>query len=145
MKLKIKLLSHTAQLPAYAREGDSGMDLHADLPLGPVELQPGESKLLPTSISIELPEGYEGQVRPRSGMAAKYGMTVLNAPGTIDNGYRGPVGVILYNSSHYCRRINHGDRIAQLVIAPVTSVVVEMADELSDTERGDGGFGSTGR
>ena len=141
MKLLIKRLSPTAMLPSYAHPGDAGLDLFAD---ATVSLEPGETKLVGTGISIELPQGTEGQVRPRSGLALKHGMTVLNAPGTIDHGYRGEVGVILIN--HGTRRFDvvPGMKIAQLVIAACLAVEVVEAGELSGTSRGHGGFGSTG-
>ena len=141
MKLLIKRLSPTATLPSYAHPGDAGLDLFADVT---VSLEPGETKLVGTGISIELPQGTEGQVRPRSGLALKHGMTVLNSPGTIDRGYRGEVGVILIN--HGTRRFDvvPGMKIAQLVVAACLAVEVVEAGELSGTSRGHGGFGSTG-
>ena len=141
MKLLIKRLSPTAILPSYAHPGDAGLDLFADVT---ISLEPGETKLVGTGISIELPPGAEGQVRPRSGLALKHGMTVLNAPGTIDHGYRGEVGVILIN--HGSRRFDvvPGMKIAQLVVAACLAVEVVEAGELSGTARGQGGFGSTG-
>jgi dUTP pyrophosphatase len=141
MKLLIKRLSPTATLPSYAHPGDAGLDLFADVT---VSLEPGETRLVGTGISIELPHGTEGQVRPRSGLALKHGITVLNSPGTIDHGYRGEVGVILIN--HGARRFDvvPGMKIAQLVVAASLTVEVVEAGELSGTARGQGGFGSTG-
>ena len=141
MKLLIKRLSPTATLPSYAHPGDAGLDLFADVTLS---LEPGEARLVGTGISIELPQGTEGQVRPRSGLALKHGVTVLNSPGTVDHGYRGEVGVILIN--HGARRFDvlPGMKIAQLVVATCLSVDVVEAGELSSTSRGHGGFGSTG-
>ena len=131
MKLLVKRLSDTATLPAYAHPGDAGLDLFAAVA---VSLEPGESKLVGTGISIELPPNTEAQVRPRSGLALKNGITVLNTPGTIDHGYRGEVGVILINHGRARFDVQPGMKIAQMLIAPY----------LSGTSRGQGGFGSTG-
>ncbi len=130
-------------LPRYQTPQSAGMDLLADLP-APVALAPLERRLIPTGLAIELPPGFEGQVRPRSGLALKQGVTCLNAPGTIDADYRGEVGVILINLSDQPVTLNPGDRIAQLVIAPVTQGTWVEVPTLSDTSRGRGGFGSTG-
>jgi dUTP pyrophosphatase len=124
--------------------GAAGMDLCAALDADLV-IEPGAWKLVPTGIAVAIPAGHEGQVRPRSGLAAKHGVTCLNAPGTIDEDYRGECKVILVNHGPEAFVVKHGDRIAQLVIAPVTRVEVEVVTELSETERGEGGFGSTGR
>lgn len=132
------------QLPGYATEHAAGMDLRANLD-SPVELRPLERAIIPTGIHIELPEGYEAQVRPRSGLAAKYGISVLNSPGTIDADYRGEVGVILVNYSNDIFTVEDGERVAQLVIAKYERVEWEEKSELSDTHRGSGGFGHTGR
>jgi dUTP pyrophosphatase len=129
-------------LPAYASDGAAGLDLRAD---EGCTLAPGERRLVPTGIAIELPAGHEGQVRPRSGLAVRHGIAMLNAPGTIDEDYRGEVGVILVNLGHEPFQVRRGDRIAQLVVAPVVKVEVTEADELGGTGRGGGGFGSTGR
>ena len=146
--LKIhRLRREGVALPAYASEGAAGMDLSAAL-AEPLSLQPGERVAVPTGLVIALPAGHEGQVRPRSGLSFKRGITVVNAPGTIDEDYRGEVKVLLVNLSREVQVIEPGDRIAQLVVAPVTRVeVVEVvsADALGETERGSGGFGSTGR
>ena len=133
-------------LPAYETSGAAGMDLRAALPVGtPVILGPMQRSLIPTGLAIELPQNYEAQVRPRSGLALKSGVTVLNSPGTIDCDYRGEIKVILINLSEQPVEINRGDRIAQMVIAPVTQVKISKVDQLSLTKRGDKGFGSTGQ
>jgi len=131
--------------PVYGSRAAAGMDLAAWLPGGPMKIEAGKSARVPTGWIMEIPGGYEGQVRPRSGLAAKHGIAVLNAPGTIDSDYRGEVQVILINLGNEDFIIKNGDRIAQLVIAPVTRARVETVSELSDTDRGAGGFGSTGR
>lgn len=130
-------------LPAYASDGAAGMDLLAAIEGGTI-IKPGSVLLVATGFAIELPSGYEAQVRPRSGLALKHGVTVLNAPGTIDADYRGEICVILINHGPEPFAIMHGDRIAQLVIAPVVRAAVVEADALGDTARGSGGFGSTG-
>jgi len=130
-------------LPAYQTPASAGMDLRAALD-APLVLEPGARSLIPTALRLEIPPGYEGQVRPRSGLALKRGLTVLNAPGTIDADYRGEVGVILINLSREAQRIEPGERIAQLVFAPVARAVLVESDSLADSERGAGGFGSTG-
>jgi len=131
-------------LPAYATPGSSGMDLRAVV-TEPVELLPGTTVMLPCGFMIAIPVGFEGQVRPRSGLAARHGVGILNAPGTIDSDYRGEVKVLLTNFGRDPFVIRRGDRIAQLVIAPVTRAVWSVSDKLGDTERGQGGFGHTGR
>ena len=141
MNLFVKRLSPTAILPAYAHPGDAGLDLFANVALS---IEPGETKLVATGISIELPPNTEAQVRPRSGLALKHGITVLNTPGTIDHGYRGEVGVILINHGRARFDVQPGMKIAQMVIASCLSVIVEERGELSGTARGQGGFGSTG-
>jgi len=142
MQLRVKRLTTSAVLPNYARPGDSGLDLYASSDL---EIPPGETRLVPTGIAIELPAGTEGQVRPRSGLARDHAVTVLNAPGTIDEGYRGEVGVILVNHGRRAFAVTIGMRIAQLVVQPRYEVRVVEADSLTSTDRGAGGFGSTGR
>lgn len=132
------------ELPSYATLASAGMDLKAVL-AAPVSLAPLERKIIGTGLKIALPEGYEAQVRPRSGLAAKHGITVLNAPGTIDADYRGEIGVILVNLSNDEFTIEPGERIAQLVIAQYTQVKWSPVDHLDETERGKGGFGSTGK
>ena len=131
-------------LPAYATAGSAGMDLRAELP-EPMELKPMERRLVPTGLFLELPAGYEAQVRPRSGLAINHGITCLNTPGTIDSDYRGEVKVILINLGAEPHTIAQGDRIAQLVICKVEQAVLEAADQLGDTARGAGGFGHTGK
>ena len=145
MKIRIKRLPHAEGLPLpfYATAHASGMDLLAAVEQ-PVLLKPMQRALIPTGIAIEIPPGFEAQVRPRSGLAIKHGITLLNAPGTIDADYRGEIKVILINLGHEEFLINRGDRIAQLVICPVIRVELEEVEELSNTERSDGGFGSTG-
>ena len=130
-------------LPAYHSDGAAGADLLAAVTADLV-LAPGARALVPTGIALALPEGYEAQVRPRSGLAAKHGVTVLNAPGTVDADYRGEVGAILINLGEAPFTIRRGDRIAQLVIAPVTQAAWQVRETLDDTVRGAGGFGSTG-
>lgn len=131
------------QLPAYATAQSAGMDLRANLD-APITLHPMERRLIPTGLHIALPEGYEAQVRPRSGLALKHGLTVLNAPGTIDADYRGEVGVVLINLSADDFVINDGERIAQLVIARYEQADLVVVEELDETERGEGGYGHTG-
>ncbi|WP_120632453.1 dUTP diphosphatase [Ruegeria sp. EL01] len=133
-------------LPGYETPGAAGADVRANLPNGtPIVLEPGQRALVPTGLRIEIPLGYEVQVRPRSGLALKHGITLPNTPGTIDSDYRGPLGVILMNAGQERFEVTHGERIAQLVMAPVVQAAFELADALGDTERGAGGFGSTGR
>ncbi|MDQ0880938.1 dUTP diphosphatase [Peribacillus sp. V2I11] len=139
--LKIKKINEEAIIPRYAHPGDAGMDLHS------VELKtinPGETALVKTGIQIELPENTEAQVRPRSGLALKNSITVLNSPGTIDEGYKGEVGVILINHGNQPFIIEKGMRIAQMVIKPVIKVDIKEVSMLTETERSEGGFGSTG-
>ncbi len=143
----LRRLPHGADLPLprYETPGAAGMDLFAAVPQDePLELAPGARALVPTGLSIELPDGYEAQVRPRSGLALKFGVTVLNAPGTVDSDYRGEVGVILVNHGSAPYLVLRGMRIAQLVLAPVTRGVFLEKGELDVTARGAGGFGSTG-
>lgn len=141
MQLKIKKLHPNAILPNYAHPGDAGMDLFA---VTERIILPGESQLIPTGISIELPLQTEAQVRPRSGLALKHQITVLNTPGTIDEGYRGEVGVILINHGKVPFVVTPGMKIAQMVIQSVLRVEVLEVEQLADTARGSGGFGSTG-
>jgi dUTP pyrophosphatase len=144
VSLQIKLLRQGAVLPSYATPGAAGLDLHAALDSARV-LGPGERAAVPTGIAIALPSGYEGQVRPRSGLAHKHGIGLVNAPGTIDEDYRGEVQVLLVNLGREPYTVEPGDRIAQLVVAPVTRVQVMAVEGLDETSRGQGGFGSTGR
>lgn len=133
-------------LPSYETSGAAAADLRADLPdRGTLDLAPGARALVPTGLRLEIPEGYEVQIRPRSGLALKHGITLPNSPGTIDSDYRGPLGVIVLNAGAEPFTIAHGDRIAQMVVAPVLQARFVLAETLSDTERGSGGFGSTGR
>jgi len=141
VRLLIKRLTDSATVPSYAHPGDAGLDLYSAVS---ISIEPGESKLVGTGISIELPPNTEAQVRPRSGLALKHGISVLNTPGTIDHGYRGEVGVILINHGRARLDVEPGMKIAQMVIAPFLSVEVEEAEALSATARGQGGFGSTG-
>lgn len=145
MDLKIKRVRSNSDLclPSYQTSLSAGMDLRADVS-EPVILKPGQRSLVPTGIAIELPENCEAQVRPRSGLALKKGIAMVNAPGTIDADYRGEIGVILINLGHEDFVVNRGERIAQLVVCPVTRVQIKEVQELSDTTRGAGGFGSTG-
>lgn len=131
-------------LPGYETPGAAGADVRANLPGGPVTLDPGARALISTGLRLEIPEGYEVQVRPRSGLALKHGLTLPNSPGTIDSDYRGPLGVIVQNGGQERFVIEHGMRIAQLVVAPVTRGDFCLADDLNETARGTGGFGSTG-
>ncbi|WP_138207118.1 dUTP diphosphatase [Haloimpatiens lingqiaonensis] len=140
-KLKVKLIDKDAKMPEYAHEGDAGLDLFS---VDEIEILPGETKLVHTGISIELPKSTEAQIRPRSGLALKNSITVLNTPGTIDEGYRGEIGVILINHGKNSFKVEKGMKIAQMVIKPVFLVEVEEASNLSSTERDKGGFGSTG-
>mgnify|MGYP000152866129 CR=1 FL=1 len=133
-------------LPSYETLGAAGADLRANLPdRGSVALKPGARALVPTGLRIEIPQGYEVQIRPRSGLALKHGITLPNTPGTIDSDYRGTLGVIVLNAGQEAFEIVHGDRIAQMVVAPVLQATFDLVDDLSDTTRGSGGFGSTGQ
>lgn len=145
MKIYIKRLKkdHPVSLPQYMTEGSSGMDLFASL-AQEVTLVPGERKLIPAGISVAIPEGFEGQIRPRSGLAIQKGIGIVNGPGTIDADYRGEVGVLLINFGMEPFTIRNGDRIAQMVISPVTRVTLEEVDDLPPTRRQGGGFGHTG-
>ena len=142
--VKIKIVNRgTQQLPAYATPQSAGMDLRANI-TEPITLQPMERRIIPTGLHIALPEGYEAQVRPRSGLAFKHGITVLNSPGTIDADYRGELGVLLINLSTEPFVIEAGERIAQMVIARHEQGRFTVVDELDSTERGEGGYGHTG-
>ena len=145
--LEVMRLPHAADLPlpAYQSEGAAGLDLLAAIPAeAPLVLAPGARALIPTGIAVALPPGTEGQVRPRSGLAVRHGVTVLNAPGTIDADYRGEIQVMLVNLGHDLFRVVRGMRIAQLIVAPVLRVVMHERVNLNETTRGVGGFGSTG-
>ena len=143
--VNVQRLAHGADLPlpSYATAQSAGLDLMAAVH-GEVTLAPGERRLIPTGLAIALPAGFEAQVRPRSGLALKHGITVLNSPGTIDADYRGEVQVLLINHGEAPFAIRRGDRIAQMVVAPVTQIAWNIVERLDDTERGSGGYGSTG-
>lgn len=143
MEVKIINKSHHP-LPAYATELSAGMDIRANL-AEPVVLKPLERKLIPTGLFIALPEGYEAQMRPRSGLALKHGITLLNTPGTIDADYRGEIGVILVNLSSEPFTVNDGERICQMIIASYSQIAWKPVEVLDETERGAGGFGHTGK
>lgn len=143
--LQVKIVNKSRHpLPTYATPLSAGFDLRAEL-LSPVELKPLERALIPTGLFIELPPRFEAQIRPRSGLAFKQGITVLNSPGTIDADYRGEIKVLLVNLSNETHVINNGERIAQMVIGRHETAEWKVVDQLSDTERGEGGFGSTGK
>lgn len=141
MKLKILKLNNAAIVPKYEHPDDAGLDL---ISIEELEIPSKESRLIHTGISIELPQGTEAQIRPRSGLALKHQITVLNTPGTIDKGYRGEIGVILINHGKNSFKVTMGMKIAQMIVTPIIHVEVEEVDSLSDTSRGNGGFGSTG-
>ena len=141
MTLRFQRIHPDAVLPAYAHPSDAGMDVRS---VDDVTIEPGRRALVRTGLVMMLPPTYEAQVRPRSGLALKYGITVLNAPGTIDSGYRGEVGVVLANFGEAEFHVKKGDKIAQIVIAPVTQPVIVETDAADETDRGAGGFGSTG-
>lgn len=145
MKIQFKKLPHAKELPlpSYESKYAAGMDIRAALE-EPVTLKPGERALIPTGLKMAMPEGYEAQMRPRSGLAYRNGITMLNTPGTIDADYRGELKMLAVNLGEEDFEINHGDRIAQMIIAPVIQAEVNEVEDLSNTERGDGGFGSTG-
>lgn len=145
MGLPVKIINQSSfPLPGYQTSGSAGMDLRASL-TGPVLLKPLQRELIPTGLFIELPLGYEAQIRPRSGLAFKHGLTVLNSPGTVDSDYRGEIKVLLVNLSNEAFQIQPGERIAQMVVAAHQTVQWEDATELAETERGAGGYGSTGK
>lgn len=144
-KLKVKIINQSGNpLPEYATEGSSGMDIRANL-AEPVVLKPMERSLIPAGFFIELPFGYEAQVRPRSGLALRQGITCLNSPGTVDSDYRGEIMVVLINLSQEEQIINHGDRIAQMVIAKVEKIKWKQVVKIAETKRNHGGFGHTGK
>lgn len=144
LELKVKRVGEVeTPLPSYQTAGAAGLDLHAAI-AGKVTLEPGSRELIPTGYAVALPAGHEGHVRPRSGLALNHGITVLNTPGTIDEDYRGEIGVVLINHGKEPYVVEPGARIAQLIVSPVTRVSVQLSEELSATERGDGGYGSTG-
>jgi dUTP pyrophosphatase len=141
LELKVKKVSPDAKIPEYAHKGDSGLDLYS---VEEAELQPMEIRTVKTGLQVSMPPGFEAQVRPKSGLAAKFGITVLNTPGTVDSGYRGEVMVILANFGKKAYRVEKGSKIAQLVIARVEEAKITEARELDQTARNEGGFGSTG-
>ena len=148
VSISLRWLEHGLGLPLPAQQsaGAAGLDLAAALPADAViEIAPGAYAMIPTGLAIALPEGYEAQIRPRSGLAAKYGITVLNAPGTVDADYRGEIQVLLINHGSAPFSVRRGERIAQMVVAPVSAVMLIETEALDDTERGTGGHGSTGR
>jgi dUTP pyrophosphatase len=147
VEVAVRRLAHAADLPlpAYASEGAAGLDLRAATPDGEtLVIAPGERTVVPTGLAIALPHGYEAQVRPRSGLARRHGVTCLNSPGTVDSDYRGEIAVILINLGQEPFTITRGDRIAQLIVAPVSRAVWRCVEDLDETVRGAGGFGSSG-
>ena len=144
IKVLVKKLEPSVKLPSYKTNGASGMDLMAYIDKS-IELKPGESCLVPTGLSVAFPKEYEIQIRPRSGLAAKNNISVLNTPGTIDSDYRGELKVILFNHSNENFEINNNDRIAQMVLTPIIKMELEETPELPESIRGEGGFGSTGK
>ena len=144
VKVLIKRLSSDVMLPSYKTSGASGMDLIAFIK-SPVTIKPKTSFLIPTGLSLAFSKDYEVQIRPRSGLAAKNNMSVLNTPGTIDSDYRGEIKIILYNHGNNDFLVNNGDRIAQMILTPVIKMDIEETDNLPETIRGEGGFGSTGK
>ena len=144
VKVLIKKLSPSVNLPSYKTNGASGMDLMAFIEK-PINLEPGKSCLVPTGLSVAFPEEYEIQIRPRSGLAAKNNISVLNTPGTIDSDYRGEIKIILFNHGGENFKINNSDRVAQMVLTPIIKMELEETNELPKTIRGVGGFGSTGK
>ncbi len=144
VKILIKKLNSLVQLPSYKTKGASGMDLMACIEK-PINLEPGKSCLVPTGLSVAFPEEYEIQIRPRSGLAAKNNISVLNTPGTIDSDYRGEIKIILFNHSNENFIINNNDRVAQMVLTPIVKMELEEENELPKSIRGRGGFGSTGK
>jgi dUTP pyrophosphatase len=145
LSIKIKRLEHAKNLPipSYATEGSSGIDLYAAVS-EPEIIKPGEFALIPTGICVEIPQGFEAQIRPRSGLAMKYGLSLLNTPGTIDSDYRGEVGIILINFGKEPVNISRGHRIAQMIFSKIERVTICEVDNLESTNRGPGGFGHTG-
>ncbi len=142
-KIQIKKLSNEVLTPKYETLGSSGMDIAAYIKQD-VTINPSDKALVPTGLSLSVPQGYEVQIRPRSGLAAKKGITVLNTPGTIDSDYRGEIKVILINLGKDVFVVKNGERIAQMIVSPIKQVIIEEVKELSETDRGIGGFGSTG-
>jgi dUTP pyrophosphatase len=144
-KVKVKIINNSSNpLPLYATDGAAGMDIMADLK-EPLTMDPMERKLVPTGLFVQLPKGYEAEIRPRSGLAARHGITCLNSPGTIDSDYRGEIKVILINLSNEAHSIQPGDRIAQMIVNKVEAVKWKTVNTLDLTKRNDGGFGHTGK
>jgi dUTP pyrophosphatase len=141
VRIRIRRIRDGAVAPHYEHDGDAGMDLYS---AEDCTLKPGERRLVPTGFRVEVPKGYEMQIRPKSGLALKRGITVLNTPGTVDSGYRGEVGVILFNASDGDFEVRTGEKVAQAVITRVETAELEEVEDLSETGRGEGGFGSTG-
>ena len=144
IKVLVKKLEPSVKLPSYKTNGASGMDLMAYIDKS-IELKPGESCLVPTGLSVAFPKEYEIQIRPRSGLAAKNNISVLNTPGTIDSDYRGELKIILFNHSKVNFTINNNDRVAQMILTPIIKMELEESNKLPDSKRGEGGFGSTGK
>ena len=144
IKVLIKKLNQKVKIPSYKPTGSSGVDLEAFLE-NPIEIEPNKSALIPTGLAIAIPEDTEIQIRPRSGLAAKKNISVLNTPGTIDSDYRGEIKIIVYNHGDTDFMVNNGDRIAQMILSPVLKMKLEETDKLPETIRGKGGFGSTGK
>ena len=144
IKVLVKKLNPSVKLPSYKTKGASGMDLMAYIDK-PIDLKPGESYLIPTGLAVAFPKEYEIQIRPRSGLAAKNNISVLNTPGTIDSDYRGEIKIILFNHGDKNFKINDGDRIAQMILSPVIKMDLVETNELPESFRGEGGFGSTGK
>ena len=144
VKVFVKKLNHSVKLPSYKTIGASGMDLMAFID-GPIKLKPGKSCLVPTGLSVAFSKDYEIQIRPRSGLAAKNNISVLNTPGTIDSDYRGELKIILFNHGDENFIINKNDRVAQMILTPIIKMELEEKNELPETIRGEGGFGSTGK
>ena len=142
-KILIKRLSKEISLPKYETAGSSGMDLAANI-VGNISIDPGKTAIIPTGLALSVPKGFEVQIRPRSGLAAKKKISVLNTPGTIDSDYRGEIKVILINQGQETFKVEKGLRIAQMVVCPVVQAQIKEVEDLSETERGKGGFGSTG-
>jgi dUTP pyrophosphatase len=142
MKFEVKKLHRDAKIPSYARQGDAGFDLHS---VENYEIHPGKRELIKTGLAVAVPEGYELQIRPKSGLALKYGLSVLNSPGTVDSGYRGEVGIILINYGDEIYNVEKGEKIAQGVLNKIEIADFVEVEELEDSQRGIGGFGSTGR
>ena len=145
VKVQIKKLNSKVKLPKYKTDGSSGVDLHAFLDEGDISINPNSSKIIPTGLAVAIPMDCEVQIRPRSGLAANFSISVLNTPGTIDSDYRGELKIILFNHSKVNFTINNNDRVAQMILTPIIKMELEESDKLPDSIRGEGGFGSTGK